>query len=145
MTFLSQDRLQKSTIETCEQISHVRLLDKGLRLRKEKGGFRQKSCKYLGHIIDEEGIHPTYYNVIAINNAPVPQNVPQLRSYLGLIHYYHTFLSNTSNLLAPLHELTRLDTEWKWERYTRTHLSSRRHCCLRLRCWRTMTLSYPLS
>ena len=51
---------------------------------------------------------------MAIKNAPVPQNVQQLRSYLGLIHYYHNFLSNISSLLTPLHELTRIDTEWKW-------------------------------
>ena len=92
----------------------TRLLDKGLRLRKEKCVFRQKSCRYLGHVIDVEGIHPTDDKVTAIKNAPVPQNVQQLRSYLGLIHYYHNFLSNISSLLAPLHELTRLDTEWKW-------------------------------
>ena len=92
----------------------TRLLDKGLWLRKEKCVFRQKSCRYLGHVIDEEGIHPTDDKVMAIKNAPVPQNVQQLRSYLGLIHYYHNFLSNISSLLAPLHELTRLDTEWKW-------------------------------
>ena len=51
---------------------------------------------------------------MAIKNAHVLQDVQQLRSYLGLIHYYHNFLSNISSLLAPLHEVTRLDTEWKW-------------------------------
>ena len=91
----------------------TRLLDKGVRLRKEKCVFMQNSCRYLGHVIDEEGIHPTDDKVMAIKNAPVPQNVQQLRSYLGLIHYYHNFLSKISSLLAPLHELTRLDTEWK--------------------------------
>ena len=91
----------------------TRLLDKGL-LRKEKCVFRQNSCRYLGHVIDEEGIHLTDDKVMAIKNAPVPQNVQQLRSYLGLIHYYHNLLSNISSLLAPLHELTRLDTKWKW-------------------------------
>ena len=68
----------------------------------------------MGHVIDEEGIHPTDDKVMAIKNAPVQHNVQQLRSYLGLIHYYHNFLSNISSLLAPLYELTRLDTEWKW-------------------------------
>ena len=92
----------------------TRLLDKGLRLRKEKCVFRQNSCRYLGHVIDEEGIHLTDDKVMAIKNAPVPQNVQQLRSYLGLIHYYHNLLSNISSLLAPLHELTCLDTKWKW-------------------------------
>ena len=91
-----------------------RLFDKGPRLRKGKCVFRQKSCRYLGHVIDEEAIHKTDDKVMAKKNAPVPQNVQQLRSYLGLIHYYHNFQSNISNLLAPLHELTRIDTEWKW-------------------------------
>ena len=36
-----------------------RLMDMGLRLRKEKCNFRQTSCTYLGHVIDAEGIHPT--------------------------------------------------------------------------------------
>ena len=34
----------------------TRLLNKGLRLRKGKCVFRQKSCRYLGHVIDEEGM-----------------------------------------------------------------------------------------
>ena len=92
----------------------TRFHDKGLRLRKEKCDFRQKSCRYLGHDIDEDGIHSTYDWVVAIKNVPVPQNVQQLRSYLWLIHYYHNFLTNISSLLAPLHELTCLATEWKW-------------------------------
>ena len=92
----------------------TRLLDKGLLLRKEKCAFRQTSCRYFGHGIDEECIRPTDDKDMAIKNAPVRHNVQQLRSYLGLIHYYHNFLSNISSLLAPLHDLTRLDTEWKW-------------------------------
>ena len=65
----------------------TRFLDKGIRLRKEKCVFRHTSCRSLGHVIDEEGIHPTDDKVMVIKNAPVPQNVQQLRSYLGLIHY----------------------------------------------------------
>ena len=76
--------------------------------------FRQTTCKNLGHVIDMAGIHPTNDKVLAIQNARAPQNVQELRSYLGLIHYYHNFLQNTSSLLAPLHELTRLDTKWNW-------------------------------
>ena len=95
-----------------------RLMDMGLRLRKEKCNFRQTSCTYLGHVIDAEGIHPTNDKLIAIEKAPVPKNVQELRSYLGLVHYYHKFLHNVSCLLAPLHALTHVDAEWKW---TATH------------------------
>ena len=69
----------------------TRLQDAGLRLKKEKCVFCQKSCTYLGHVFDAECIHPTDDKVRAVLNAPAPQNVQDLRIYLGLIHYYHNF------------------------------------------------------
>ena len=86
----------------------TRLLGKGLRLRKEKYVFWQKSCRCLCHVIDEEAIHQTDDNVMAIKNAPVPHNVEQLRSYLELNHYYHNFLSNISSLLGRFRLLPRV-------------------------------------
>ena len=65
-------------------------------------------------MIDAEGIHSTEDKVRAVLNAPAPHNVQELRSYLGLIHYYHNFLCNLSTLLAPLHEITRQNTNLKW-------------------------------
>ena len=58
----------------------TRLQDAGLRLKKEKCAFRQKSCTYLGHVIVAEGIHHTEDKVRAVLNAPAPQNVQELRS-----------------------------------------------------------------
>ena len=58
----------------------TRLRDAGLRLKKEKCAVRQKSCTYLGHVIDAEGIHPTEDKVRAVLNAPALQNVHELRS-----------------------------------------------------------------
>ena len=88
----------------------MRLQDAGLRLRKAKCAFREKSCTYHGHVIDAEGIHPTKNIVRAVLNSPAPQNVQEPRSYLELIHYYHNVLCNLSILLAPLHEMTRQHT-----------------------------------
>ena len=83
-------------------------------MKKEKCAFRKKSCTYLGHVIGAEGIHHMEDKVRAVLNAPAPQNVQELRSYFGLIHYYHNLLCNLSTLLAPLHEMTRQNTKWKW-------------------------------
>ena len=43
--------------------------------------------EYLGHRIDEYGIHPTVEKVRAIKEAPKPTCVKELRSYLGLANY----------------------------------------------------------
>ena len=66
-------------------------------------------------MIDAEGIHPTEDNVRAVLNAPALQKVQELRSYLGLIQYYHNILCNVSTLLVPLHEMTHQNTMWNWD------------------------------
>ena len=51
----------------------------GLRLNKEKFAFFQHSVAYLGHVIDEEGVRPLKEKTAAIDKAPVPKNVTELR------------------------------------------------------------------
>ena len=47
---------------------------------------------YLGHKIDAQGLHPLTKKVEAVQAAPVPKNVSELKSYLGLLSYYGKFL-----------------------------------------------------
>ena len=91
-----------------------RLNDAGLRLKRSKCVFMAPSVEYLGHTIDKEGLHPTAKKVKAIKSAPVPKNITELRAYLGLLAYYGKFLPNVSTTLAPMYELLRKDTKWKW-------------------------------
>lgn len=91
-----------------------RLQTAGLRLRLEKCAFMQASCVYLGHRLDAEGIHPTTEKLQAVQQAPAPTSVSELRSYLGMVNYYHKFLKNLSAVLAPLHQLLQKGTSWHW-------------------------------
>ena len=43
---------------------------------------------YLGHDIDATGIHPTQEKIRAIKEAPIPENVTELRAFLGIVNYY---------------------------------------------------------
>ena len=70
--------------------------------------------EYLGHRIDASGVHTTTEKVDAILKAPVPQNTQQLRSFLGLLHYYGKFLQGLSSLLHPLNWLLKSNAQWKW-------------------------------
>ncbi len=69
---------------------------------------------FLGHKVDETGLHPAPGKVLAIQNAPSPKNVTELKAYLGLLNYYNKFLSNLSTVLAPVHRLLRKDAKWNW-------------------------------
>ena len=41
----------------------------------------------------------------AVERAPTPQNVSELKSFLGMVQYYHSFLPWLATTLKPLHRL----------------------------------------
>ena len=75
---------------------------------------KEKKKKYLGHRIDENGLHPLEDKVKAILEVPSPRNVRELKSYLGLLSYYEKFLPDLSSVLAPLYQLLRKHVSWHW-------------------------------
>lgn len=69
---------------------------------------------FLGHKITASGLHPLTEKVEAIAEAPEPQNVSELKAYLGLLNYNHTFLPKLSMWLALLHTLMKKEEKWSW-------------------------------
>ncbi len=86
----------------------------GARLKKKKCHFMLPSVEYLGHRISKDGLQPMDRKIRALRDAPVPRNVSQLKSFLGMLNYYNTFLPNHSHNLAPLHKLLQKNTPWIW-------------------------------
>lgn len=86
----------------------------GIKLHPSKCFFMQSSVEYLGHRIDKEGLHPVQSKVDAIEMAPAPTNVDELRSFLGLLTYYAKFLPNMSTMLSPLYQLLHKTQAWRW-------------------------------
>ena len=67
----------------------------GFRARKSKCQFMVPSVSYLGHLIDQFGLHPLQEKVKAVKEAPNPKNVSELKSYLSLLTYRcNTFNGN---------------------------------------------------
>ena len=61
------------------------LNDASLCLKCSKCVIMASSVEYLGQTIDTRGLHPKVKKVKAINNAPVSQNITELRAYWGLL------------------------------------------------------------
>ena len=91
-----------------------RLHKYNLHLKMAKCEFLKREVVYLGLKIDAEGLHPVEEKVNAVKRAPVPQNVSELRSFLGMVQYYHPFLPDLATTLAPLHELLKKGVQWTW-------------------------------
>ena len=47
----------------------------GLRLNRAKCSFLKPRIVYLGHVIDENGLHPTDDKIATLKQAPTPKNV----------------------------------------------------------------------
>ena len=92
----------------------AKLQEVGLTVKKEKCEFFKESVEYLGHRVDTKGLHMTKGKVKAILEAPPLRDVSELKSFLGLVHYYGRFCPNLSHTLAPLTELLRKDQKWTW-------------------------------
>lgn len=92
----------------------TRLEKEGLTLKKEKCQFLLEVVEYLGHTISAKGLQPSEKKTKAIAQAPPPQNISQLRSFLGMVNYYGKFLKHLSSHLAPLYRLLQKKSKWKW-------------------------------
>ncbi|KAG7295117.1 hypothetical protein JYU34_022067 [Plutella xylostella] len=91
-----------------------RLKDNGLRINFKKCNFFQNSVTYLGYRIDKFGLHTDPNKIQAIVAAPVPTNVTQLKSFMGLVNFYSKFCVNMSDILKPLYNLLKKNSTWKW-------------------------------
>lgn len=92
-----------------------RLSKAGLRLRKEKCSFMEPEVIYCGYVFNGKGVKPVADKVEAISKAPEPNDVSQLRAFLGMLNYYHKFLPDLSTVLEPLHRLLRKEEKWQWQ------------------------------
>ena len=92
-----------------------RLVAAGITLNKSKCQFRTQSVRYLGHLIDEKGLHPNEQKVQAIIKMPPPKNVSELKSFLGMVNYHMKFLPNCATVAQPLNDLLKTSTTWIWD------------------------------
>lgn len=100
-------------MKRCERVFE-RLAKYNVKVNGEKCVFLTNSIDYLGMQVNGQGIHPTKDKVIAIQNAPTPNNIQQVQSFLGLINFYHRFLPMISSQLKPLYDLLQKGAKFVW-------------------------------
>ena len=93
-------------------LSRVKLAK--MKLKPEKCELCQAEVTFLGHVVSKEGILPNPSLVDKIKQWPPPQNVTEVRQFLGLASYYRRFIKNFSIIARPLSDLTRKDTKLEW-------------------------------
>lgn len=93
-----------------EHLEHLRTVLEILRAEQlyakmSKCIFAAPQVEYLGHIISEKGVETDPQKIEAVSNWPIPQNITQLRSFLGLTGYYRRFVHHYGEICRPLHDM----------------------------------------
>ena len=86
----------------------------GLLLKLQKYKYFQESVEYLGQVVSREGVHPV--RKLRQFSRYSPQQISELRSFLGMVNHYGKFIQFLDDLSAPLNKLLRQDTpRWTTE------------------------------
>ena len=80
-----------------EHLDHLHLVleklrEVGLNLNPAKCCFLRKEVGYLGHVITPLGLKPNAKLVAAVQDYTPPQNIKELKRFLGLASYYRRFI-----------------------------------------------------
>ena len=104
-----------SEAEHDQRLSNVlkRLEEAQITLNK-KCVFSAKSVHYLGHIIDQEGIHPDPEKLAAIAELEPPTDITGVRSLLGMVNHLGKFIPNLADLTKPIRDLLVKTNDWIW-------------------------------
>ena len=104
--------------ETLQRLDEVlkRLAGANLKLKPKKCSLFQHELEYLGHIVSGEGIKACPKKVKSVAEWPQPENLQQLKSFLGLVKYYARFVKDLADIAAPLHQLTHKGVPFVWSK-----------------------------
>ena len=73
----------------------------------KKCEFYKNTINYLGFELTENRYEADPKKVEAIVNAPVPTNITEMKSVMGMMLFYSNFIKNFAIIAALLYDLTK--------------------------------------
>ncbi|GJY13028.1 putative reverse transcriptase domain-containing protein [Tanacetum coccineum] len=102
-----------------EHKEHLRIILELLQKEKlyakfSKCKFWLDSMKFLGHMINSQGVYVDPTKVDAIKSWSAPKSSTEVRQFLGLAGYYQRFIEGFSLIVKPLTKLTQNNKTYEW-------------------------------
>ena len=116
--------------EELRRLSQVfqRLRDANLKLKSSKCRLFQRKTLFLGHVISANGVEPDPDKIRSIVEWPVPRNLTEVRSFLGLASYYRRHVRGFADIARPMHELQRKKEPFEWTQRRQDSFDRLKHC-----------------
>ena len=92
-----------------------RLRQYRLRVKGSKCRIGQAQVEYLGHLVDGTGVSLTAIRKQGVQDIRAPKTTAQLKSFLGLVSYFRTFVRDYANIASPLHALCSPKRPFRWD------------------------------
>ncbi len=109
---LITDKSKEEHIETLHKV--LERLANCVQIQERGRLIFRGSVEYLRFRVDHQGLHLIDTKTKAIQNAPPPKNVSELKSFLGMVSHLNRFFYNCATLLSPLHGLLNKHQRWTW-------------------------------
>ena len=97
----------KNEVEHKEHLRIVlqELQGKQLFAKFSKCDFFKDEIQYLGHVVTKKGISVDPKKIRAIEDWPIPKDVTDVRSFMGITGYYRRFIEGFSKIANPITSL----------------------------------------
>lgn len=106
--------------------------------KRSKCAFATDKVEYLRHYIEAQGVSTDPNKIKVVAEWPKPENLKQLRGFLGLAGYYRRFVKNFGAIARPLTNLTKKDS-FVWSEEAQTAFD-----CLKQTLCQAPILALPL-
>ena len=83
----------------------LRLQEARLTLNVQKCEFSQGRMRFLGHIVDAQGVHADPEKTRAIAQFPAPSTATELQRFFGMVNQQGKFIPRLADLNEPLRQL----------------------------------------
>ena len=87
--------------------------ENNLTLSKKKCEFNKSSINFFGLIFSSDGIYSDPGKVTSLEEADVPKNKDELRSFLGMTNFSSMFIENYTSITAELRKLLHDNAKWE--------------------------------
>ena len=105
----------KTKLEAIQTLNAVlkRLSEHNLKVNIGKSAFFAPKTEYLGHTLSTEGISPGKHKTSAILEAKPPTTVKGIKSFLGMINYFRSYIKHFAQRAGVLYNLIKANSTWK--------------------------------